>query len=122
MKTILVVDDSSTMRGATSRVLKDAGYTVLEAKDGIEALQVSERHKQEIKLVISDINMPNMDGLEFLTALKATPHGKFWPVIMLTTESQKEKVEKAKHAGAKAFMVKPFSETQLTDAVKRLIR
>jgi two-component system chemotaxis response regulator CheY len=121
MKTILVVDDSSTMRSATARVLKDAGYTVLEAKDGEEALQVAERNKQEIKLIISDINMPKMDGLQFLGALKATPHGKFLPVVMLTTESQREKVEKAKTAGAKAFMVKPFSETQLTEAVKRLI-
>lgn len=121
MKTVLVIDDSSTMRGATTRVLKDAGYAVLEAKDGVEGLQVAERHKQEIKLVISDINMPNMDGLQFLTQLKATPHGKFWPVVMLTTESQKEKVEKAKNAGAKAFMVKPFSEAQLIDAVKRLV-
>jgi two-component system chemotaxis response regulator CheY len=120
-KTILVVDDSSTMRGATVRVLKDAGYSTLEAADGLLALQVCEREKNNIKLIICDVNMPNMDGLTFLAKLKETSYGRFMPVIMLTTESQKAKIEEGRSLGARAWIVKPFNEQQLLDGVKRLL-
>jgi two-component system chemotaxis response regulator CheY len=120
-KTILVIDDSSTMRGATVRVLKDAGYNTLEAADGLLALQVCEREKNNIKLIICDVNMPNMDGLTFLAKLKETPYGRFMPVIMLTTESQKTKIEEGRSLGARAWIVKPFNEQQLLDGVKRLL-
>jgi two-component system chemotaxis response regulator CheY len=120
-KTVLVVDDSSTMRGATVRVLKDAGYNTLEAADGLLALQVCEREKNNIKLIICDVNMPNMDGLTFLAKLKETPYGRFMPVIMLTTESQKTKIEEGRALGARAWIVKPFNEQQLLDGVKRLL-
>lgn len=120
-KTVLVIDDSSTMRGATVRVLKDAGYSTLEAADGLLALQVCEREKNNIKLIICDVNMPNMDGLTFLAKLKETPYGRFMPVIMLTTESQKTKIEEGRALGARAWIVKPFNEQQLLDGVKRLL-
>lgn len=120
-KTVLVVDDSSTMRGATVRVLKDAGYGTLEAADGLLALQVCEREQKNIKLIICDVNMPNMDGLQFLAKLKETSYGRFMPVIMLTTESQKTKIEEGRALGARAWIVKPFNEQQLLDGVKRLL-
>lgn len=120
-KTVLVVDDSSTMRGATVRVLKDAGYSTVEAADGLLALQVCEREKNNIKLIICDVNMPNMDGLQFLAKLKETQYGRFMPVIMLTTESQKTKIEEGRALGARAWIVKPFNEQQLLDGVKRLL-
>ncbi len=120
-KTILVVDDSATMRGATVRVLKDAGYSTLEAADGLLALQVCAREKNNIKLILCDVNMPNMDGLTFLGQLKGTPYGRFMPVIMLTTESQKAKVDEGRALGARAWIVKPFNEQQLLDGVKRLL-
>jgi two-component system chemotaxis response regulator CheY len=122
MKTVLVVDDSSIIRSAVSRVLKDGHYKVLVAEDGKKALEIAGHSKKDIKLIITDIYMPNMDGLEFLKQLKMTAHGKFLPVIMLTTDAQTERVEQARSLGANAFIVKPFSETQLLDAVKRLIR
>jgi two-component system chemotaxis response regulator CheY len=120
-KTILVVDDSSTMRGATVRVLKDACYNTLEAADGLLALGVCDREKNNIKLIICDVNMPNMDGLTFLGKLKETSYGRFTPVIMLTTESQKTKIEEGRALGARAWIVKPFNEQQLLDGVKRLL-
>lgn len=118
-KTILVVDDSSMMRMTVGRALKDAGYNTLEADDGEKALAVA-NGGQKIDLVISDVNMPKMDGITFVSNLKNLPKYRFVPVIMLTTESQQDLIERGKKAGVKAWMVKPFDKNQLLGAIEKL--
>ncbi len=118
-KTILIVDDSASFRQVVSLTLKAAGYEVMEACDGKDAL--SKLEGRRVNLIISDVNMPNMDGLTFLKAVKASANHKFTPVIMLTTESQQAKMMEGKAAGAKAWVVKPFQPPQILDAVSRLV-
>ena len=118
-KTILVVDDSSSIRTVVKAALTGAGYDVIEGVDGKDGL--SKLKGQKIHLVISDVNMPNMDGLEMVRQLKAMPDYKFTPVCMLTTESEKSKVAEGKAAGAKAWIVKPFNPPKLLDAVAKLV-
>jgi two-component system chemotaxis response regulator CheY len=118
-KTILIVDDSSSLRSVVGTALKGAGYDVIEAEDGKVAL--SKLNGQKIHLIISDVNMPNMNGIEFLKASKQIPAYKFTPVIMLTTESAEEKKMQGQAGGAKAWMVKPFQPPQLLNAVSKLI-
>ncbi len=118
-KTILIVDDSASFRQVVSLTLKAAGYDVMEACDGKDAL--SKLEGRRVNLIISDVNMPNMDGLTFLKAVKASANHKFTPVIMLTTESQQAKMMEGKAAGAKAWVVKPFQPPQILDAVSRLV-
>lgn len=117
-KTILVVDDSSSLRQVVGLALQGAGYAVVEACDGRDAL--SKLDGRKLNLVICDVNMPNMDGLTFLRELKTKPNYKFTPVIMLTTESQESKKQEGKAAGAKAWVVKPFQPSQMLDAVAKL--
>lgn len=117
-KTIMVVDDSASIRQLVGITLKGAGYDVIEAADGQEAL--TKLGGQKVHLVISDVNMPQMDGISFVRALKQLPDYKFTPVIMLTTESQETKRVEGQMAGAKAWMVKPFQVTQLLAAVSKL--
>ena len=118
-KTIMIVDDSSSLRMVVSIALKGAGYEVIEGSDGKDAL--AKLSGQKIHLVISDVNMPNMDGISFVKALKQLPTYKFTPVIMLTTESQEEKKREGQAAGAKAWMVKPFKPEMLLGAVQKLV-
>ncbi len=118
-KTILVVDDSSSLRAVVSIALKGAGYATIEACDGKDAL--AKLTGQKINLVISDVNMPNMDGITFVRELKKLPSYKFTPVIMLTTESQEGKKKEGQEAGAKAWVVKPFQPAQMLEAVSKLI-
>ena len=118
-KTILIVDDSSSLRSVVGTALKGAGYDVIEAEDGKAALE--KLNGQKIHLIISDVNMPNMNGIEFLQASKQIPAYKFTPVIMLTTESAEEKKMQGQAGGAKAWMVKPFQPPQLLNAVSKLI-
>lgn len=118
-KTILVVDDSASLRQVVSIALRGAGYDVIEAEDGKDAL--SKCTGQKINLVISDVNMPNMDGITFVKELKKNPKYKFTPVIMLTTESQEGKKREGQAAGAKAWVVKPFKPDQMLNAVSKLI-
>src|SRR3990172_800824 len=118
-RTILIVDDSSSLRTVMNLTLKKAGYDVVEACDGKDAL--TKLNGQKINLVICDVNMPNMDGIAFLKAIKATPNYKFTPVVMLTTESQQAKMQEGREAGAKAWMVKPFKPEQMLAAVEKLI-
>ena len=120
MKTILTVDDSATMRQMVGFVLKGAGYEVIDAVDGRDAL--SRLNGREINLILSDINMPNMDGLEFTRQLRALPQYKFVPVVLLTTESHPEKKQEGKAAGATAWIVKPFNPEQLLVVVKKVVR
>lgn len=118
-KTILVVDDSASLRQVVSISLKGAGYDVIEAADGKQAL--AKLDGQKIHLVISDVNMPNMDGITFVKEMKKLPAYKFTPVVMLTTESQEAKKAEGQAAGAKAWMVKPFAPAQMLNAVSKLI-
>lgn len=118
-KTILIVDDSASVRSVVGIALRGAGYDVIEAVDGKDAL--TKLNGQKIHLIISDVNMPNMNGLDFLKASKQIPAYKFTPVIMLTTESAEEKKVQGQTSGAKAWMVKPFQPPQLLNAVSKLI-
>ncbi|MDO8294229.1 MAG: response regulator [Gallionella sp.] len=118
-KTILVVDDSASLRQVVGIALKGAGYDVIEACDGKDAL--TKLNGQKIHLIISDVNMPNMDGITFVTEAKKLPDYKFTPVIMLTTESGESKKSAGQAAGAKAWVVKPFQPPQMLTAVAKLI-
>lgn len=118
-KTILIVDDSVSMRQAVSISLKGAGYDVIEGTDGRDAL--SKLKGQKVHLIISDVNMPNMDGITFVTEVKKLPAYKFTPVIMLTTEAGEAKKAAGQAAGAKAWVVKPFRPEQMLNAVSKLI-
>lgn len=118
-KTILVVDDSASFRSVVGLALKGAGYEVIEACDGQDAL--SKLDGRKIHLIISDVNMPNMDGITLVSEIRKLPNYKFTPIMMLTTESQPEKKEAARAAGAKAWLVKPFQPPALLDAVAKLV-
>ena len=119
-KTILIVDDSTSLRQVVAIALKGAGYAVIEGTDGEDALK--RLTGQKINLVISDVNMPRMDGFAFVTALKQRPEYRFVPVIMLTTETDPAKKQSGKAAGAKAWMVKPFKPDELLAAVATLVQ
>lgn len=118
-KNILIVDDAASIRQVVSITLKGAGYNVIEAVDGKDAL--SKLNGDKIHLIISDVNMPNMDGITFVKELKQLPAYKFTPVIMLTTESQDAKKQEGQAAGAKAWVIKPFQPQQMLAAVSKLI-
>ena len=118
-KTILIVDDSTTLRQVVSIALKGAGYDVIEAADGKDALD--KLTGQKVHLIISDVNMPNMDGITFVSEVKKLPAYKFTPVIMLTTEAGEDKKTAGQAAGAKAWVIKPFKPEQMLDAVSKLI-
>lgn len=118
-KTILIVDDSFSLRRTLSIALKGVGYEVVEAADGREALACLDGRK--FNLIISDVNMPNMDGISFVKAAKQLPNYRFTPVIMLTTETDQSKVAEGKAAGVRAWVVKPFQPPALLDAVAKLI-
>lgn len=118
-KTIMVVDDSMSIRQVVSIALKSAGYDVIEGVDGKDAL--AKLTGQKVNLIISDVNMPNMDGITFVRELKTRAAYKFTPVMMLTTESQDDKKEQGKAAGARAWMVKPFKPDALLAAVQKLV-
>lgn len=118
-KTILIVDDSASLRQVVNIVLTRAGYHVLEAEDGKKALD--HLNGQKIHLIVSDVNMPVMDGISFVKEVKKMPSYKFTPIIMLTTEDQEEKKREGQLAGAKAWIVKPFQPEQMLQAVSKLI-
>jgi two-component system chemotaxis response regulator CheY len=118
-KTIMVVDDSASLRQVVGIALKGAGYSVIEGRDGEDAL--TKLNGQRVNLIISDVNMPNMDGISFVTAVKQMQAYKFTPIIMLTTETEEGKKAQGKAAGAKAWVVKPFKPDVLLNAVQKLI-
>lgn len=118
-KTILVVDDSTSIRQVVSIALKGGGYDVIEAVDGMDALEKLKGNK--VNLIVSDVNMPRMDGITFLKEVKKQEAFKFTPVLMLTTESEEEKKKEGQAAGAKAWLVKPFQPAQLLGAVGKLV-
>ncbi len=118
-KTIMTVDDSASVRQMVTFTLRDAGYTVIEACDGKDAL--SKVENQPLNMVLTDLNMPNLDGIGLIRALRANPACKFIPIIMLTTESQAERKQEGKAAGATGWIVKPFKPEQLIAVVKKVL-
>ncbi|HJW33257.1 MAG TPA: response regulator [Holophagaceae bacterium] len=118
-KTILIIDDSTSLRQVVNITLTNAGFEVIEACDGKDALTKLDGRK--IHLMICDVNMPNMDGISFLKVAKEDARYKFTPIIMLTTEAGEEKKKEGQAAGAKAWMVKPFKPEQMLAAVSKLI-
>ena len=119
MTKILAVDDSTSMRQMVSFTLKSAGFEVTEASDGVEALK--EAQSNQFDVVISDVNMPNMDGLTLVAELRAIASYKFVPILMLTTESSSDKKQAGRQAGATGWIVKPFNPDQLLATVKKVI-
>jgi two-component system chemotaxis response regulator CheY len=117
-KTIMIVDDSVSMRHVVGTALKGEGYDVLEGCDGRDAL--AKLNGRKVHLIISDVNMPNMDGISFVKAVKQLPAYKFTPIIMLTTESEEARKLEGQAAGAKAWVVKPFQPARLLLAVQKL--
>jgi len=118
-KTILIVDDSASLRQVVGITLRGAGYEVIEGCDGVDAL--AKLTGQRVHLIISDLNMPNMDGLTFLKEVKRLPAYRFTPVIMLTTEARESKRAEGRAAGARAWMLKPFRAEVMLGAVKKLV-
>lgn len=120
MAKILTVDDSASMRQMVSFTLKGAGYEVVEAVDGVDALNKAKT--SAFNLVITDVNMPNMDGIQLIKELRNLPTFKFTPILMLTTESAPEKKQQGKAAGATGWLVKPFNPDQLLATIGKVIR
>jgi len=119
MANILAVDDSSSMRQMVSFTLQGAGHSVVEASDGSEALEVAKG--QQFDLVISDVNMPVMDGITLIKNLRGLAEYKFTPLLMLTTESSMDKKLEGKQAGATGWIVKPFNPEQLLATVNKVL-
>jgi two-component system chemotaxis response regulator CheY len=118
-KTIMIIDDSVSLRQVVGIALTGAGYEVVEACDGKDAL--AKLNGRKYHLMICDVNMPNLDGIGFLKAMRELAAYKFTPVIMLTTEAGEEKKREGQLAGARAWVVKPFKPEQLLTAVAKLI-
>ncbi|MBI2382658.1 MAG: response regulator [Gammaproteobacteria bacterium] len=119
MTRILAVDDSASMRQMVSFTLKQAGFDVTEAEDGKVALEIAQ--KEKFNLVLADVNMPNMDGISLIRALRGLPDYKFTPLLMLTTESGGDKKAEGKAAGATGWIVKPFNPEQLVATIRRVL-
>ena len=119
-KTVLTIDDSRTMREMLNHALVEAGYTVLQAVDGVEGLEVLEANGGSVDVVITDINMPRLDGFGVIEGVRANPSHRATPILVLTTESDAAKKERARAAGATGWIVKPFNPVKLVEAVRRV--
>ncbi len=120
VKTFLVVDDSASMRQLVNFALRDAGYDVVIAENGKDAIMKLGNSK--IDMVITDLNMPEMDGITLIKQVRGMAAHKFMPIVMLTTESQEEKKTEGRNAGVSGWIVKPFKPEQLMDVIKKFIR
>jgi len=118
-KVVLTVDDSKTMRNMLRMALTEAGYTVLQADDGIQGVEVL-ASSQEVDVIITDINMPRMDGFGFIDHIRKDRADRSTPILVLTTESDVEKKQRARQAGATGWIVKPFDAAKLVAAVRRV--
>lgn len=118
-QTIMTVDDSASVRQMVNFTLTNAGYNVVEAVDGKDALG---KMSGDVKMIITDLNMPNMDGITFIKNVRQNASYKFVPIVMLTTESQATKKQEGKSAGATGWIVKPFKPDQLLSVVKKVMR
>lgn len=119
MPTILTVDDTASMRQMISFTLNSVGYDVIQASDGAEAFKLAQ--EKTVDLVICDLNMPNMDGISLVQSLRGLAQYKFTPILMLTTESQQDRREQGKKAGATGWIVKPFNPEQLVNVVRKVL-
>jgi two-component system, chemotaxis family, chemotaxis protein CheY len=119
-KVILTVDDSRSIRQMVSFTLTQAGYEVVEAVDGRDAL--TKLAATKIDMVITDLNMPNLDGIELIREVRKQTNHKFIPILMLTTESQDTRKQEGKAAGATGWIVKPFNAVQLVDVIKKVLK
>ena len=117
--TILAVDDSPSMRQMVNIILKKAGYDVVQATDGIEALEYAREH--EVDLVLTDVNMPRLDGIGLVQELRALPAYKYTAILVLTTESSQDMKLRGKQAGATGWLVKPFNPDQLLATIARVL-
>jgi len=118
-KTILTVDDASTIRKMIAFTLKPTGHTIVEAQDGVDALTQLQRHR--VDLVITDVNMPNMNGIELTRQIRLLPAYRSVPVLLLTTESDPEKKNQGRAAGATGWLTKPFQPDQLLSVINRVL-
>lgn len=118
-KKILVVDDSAAIRQSVTFVLQQEGYDTVEASDGAEGLEMIKINP--VDMVVSDVNMPNMDGITMVSKIRELSAFKFIPIIILTTESQNSKMDEGKAAGATGWIVKPFTSEKLLAVVKKLL-
>ncbi|WP_198598319.1 response regulator [Mangrovicella endophytica] len=118
MKTILTVDDSRTMREMLRRALQDSGFNVVQAEDGVHGIEVLQGIDPDV--IITDVNMPRMDGLQFIEEVRADRERRAIPILVLTTESDAEKKARARAAGATGWIVKPFDPVKLIDAINRV--
>ncbi len=119
MAVILAVDDSKSLRMMVSYTLKEAGYEVMEAVDGVDALSTAK--EKEFDLAITDVNMPNMDGITLVKELRALPQYKHKPILVLTTESGDDRKREGRAAGATGWLVKPFDPEKLLAVVKKVL-
>ena len=119
-KTVLTIDDSRTMREMLNHALVEAGYRVIQAVDGVEGLEVLQANSGRVDVVITDINMPRLDGFGVIEGVRADPAHRATPILVLTTESDAAKKERARSAGATGWIVKPFNPVKLVDAVRRV--
>jgi two-component system chemotaxis response regulator CheY len=119
-KTIMTVDDSASLRQMVSFTLRNAGFEVVEAVDGVDAMKKAQL--TQVRLIVTDLHMPNMDGIELIRKLRALPAYKFVPIVILTTESQSEKKQDGKAAGATGWIIKPFLPDQLLAVVMKVMR
>lgn len=117
-KTILTVDDSRSMREMLKLALGDAGFRVVQAEDGVHGLEVLENEAPDV--IITDINMPRMDGFGFIENVRRTARHRAVPILVLTTESDAEKKARARTAGATGWVVKPFDPAKLVEAIRRV--
>lgn len=118
-KKIMTVDDSASIRQMVGFTLRNAGYEVIESEDGQEALDVLE--KETVDMLITDLNMPNVDGISLIKQVRGREATKFIPIIMLTTESQDDKKKQGREAGATGWIVKPFRPDQLINVVNKVL-
>ncbi|ALC16209.1 Fis family transcriptional regulator [Desulfuromonas soudanensis] len=118
-KRIMVVDDSFSIRQMMTFTLKQAGYEAIEAVDGKDAL--TKFATEDVQMLITDLNMPNMDGTSLIREVRKNAANRFMPILMLTTESQESKRQEGKSAGASAWIVKPFKAEQLLGVVKMVL-
>ena len=118
-RTILAVDDSASMRQMVKYTLEGAGYTVVQAADGVDALDYARR--ADADLVLTDVNMPRMDGITLVRELRALGNYKFTPMLVLTTESGQETRQRGKQAGATGWIVKPFNPERLLKTIERVL-
>ena len=119
MQCVLAVDDSASMRSLVTYVLKQAGFDVVVVEDGQEALDYA-RHNT-VDLVLTDIHMPNLNGIDLIKELRALPHYKFVPMLVLTTESGTKKKMQGRAAGATGWIVKPFDPAQLVSTIEKVL-